>query len=446
MRGFIAALERSGELLHIARRVDLVHELSAFLCELRAGKAALFENTAAAIPVVGNLLNSRRRIARALGVEVAGIEARIMQALENPLQPVVAARAPWQEVSVENPDLAALPVPTFFEHETGPYITAGVIVARDRQTGGRNVSIARLKLLGGNRAFIGIAPNHHLAVLARKAHARGEKLEIAVTIGNHPAVVLASALYLRLGDDEYEPAGGLLGEPLLLARCASVDLEVAAACEIVLEGTIDQGEMVEEGPVSEYHGMYVHYKRGPVVTFHHLSRRRDAIFQAVQPGFHPEHVLIGAVAIGATTGRAVGAVVPSFERLIVTEAGSGRLSAIIVLRDPVPGDAKKAVFAAWASVNLLKNVVVVDADIDPLDSTQVDWAINTRVRFERDLLVVPGVRADRSDPLAVDGLIAKLGIDATKNAGDRDSWTIAAPPGEAIERVRAELRASGQLT
>jgi len=209
----------------------------------------------------------------------------------------------------------------------------------------------------------------------------------------------------------------------------------------VLEGTIDQNEMVEEGPVSEYHGMYVCYKRGPVVTFHHLSRRHDALFQVVQPGFHPEHLLIGAVAIGATTGRAVGAAVPSFERLIVTEAGCGRLSAIVVLREPLPGDARKAMFAAWASVNLLKNVVVVDADIDPLDPAQVDWAINTRTRFERDLVVVPGVRADRSDPIAADGLIAKLGIDATRTAGDRDDWTIAAPPHQVLERVRAELRA-----
>lgn len=440
MRGYLGELERAGELLRVSRRVDVVYEISAFLGELRCGRAVLFEDTGTSIPVVGNVLNSRRRIGHAIGVKVEAIEARIMRAIDNPVQPIVVGTAPWQEISIDNPDLIKLPVPTFFEYETGPYITGGLIVAKDPVTGRCNVSIARLKLLGGNRAFIGVAPNHHLSVLAQKAHARGEKLEVAVTIGNHAAVILASNLYLQLGDDEYEVAGELLGEPLLLARCRRVALEVAAACEIVLEGTIDQSETVEEGPVSEYHGMYVRYKRGPVVTFHHLSRRHDAMFQAVQPGFHPEHLLIGAVGIGATTGRAVGAVVPSFERLIVTEAGCGRFSAIIVLREPLPGDAKKAMFAAWASVNLLKNLVVVDADIDPLDPVQVDWAINTRTRFERDLVVVPGVRADRSDPMAVEGLIAKLGIDATETAGDREDWTIAAPPRQVLERVRAELR------
>ena len=440
MRGFLAALERGGELLRVTRPVGLVHEISAFLGECASGRAVLFEQTGTGIPVVGNVLNSRSRIARALGVEIDAIEPRIMRAVDQPLAPAPVKSAPWQEIEVDNPDLATLPVPTFFEHETGPYITGGVIVAKDAKTGRRNVSIARLKLLGGNRAFIGIAPNHHLAVLAREAHARGEKLEIAVTIGNHAAVLLASTLYLRLGDDEYEAAGALMGEPLMLARCGRVDLEAAAACEMVLEGTIDSGEMVEEGPVSEYHGMYVHYKRGPVVTFQRLSRRKDAIFQVVQPGFYPEHILMGAVSIGATTGRAVGTAVPSFHRLVVTDAGCGRLSAVIVLCDPAPGDARKAMFAAWASVNLLKNVVVVDADIDPLDPMRVDWAISTRTRYERDIVVVPGVRADRSDPMAAEGLIAKMGIYATMTAGDRKDWDIAAPPRDVVDKIRLELK------
>jgi 4-hydroxy-3-polyprenylbenzoate decarboxylase len=343
-------------------------------------------------------------------------------------------------VTVESPDLAALPVPTFFEHESGPYITAGVIVARDPETGRRNVSIARLKLLGGNRAYIGIAPNHHLSALARKARARGERLDLAVTVGNHPAVVLASNLYLELGADEYGAAGALLGEPLRVARCERANLEVAAACELVLEGTLDPTEAVDEGPVSEFHGMYERYGRGPVVTFHCLHRRRDAIFQVVEPGRHAEHVLIGAVAIGATTGRLVRGAVPSLERLVVSEGGAGRLSAVIVLRDPLPGDAKKSIFAAWAAVNLLKNVVVVDADVDPLDPLQVEWAISTRVRAERDVVVVPGVRADRSEPLESDGVVTKMGVDATRSAGDRGDWTRALPPAAVVARVRAELR------
>jgi len=441
LRPFLEVLRQSGELLLIVRRVDLVYQLSAFLAELDRGPAVRFEDTGTGIPVVGNLLNSRRRIALGLGVDEHALEASIGAAIDSRVSPTIVPSAPWQEVSIESPDLAVLPVPTFFEHETGPYITAGVIVAKDPESGRRNVSIARLKLLGGNRAFVGIAPNHHLSLLARKAQSLGRLLEIAVTIGNHPAVMLASNLYLPLGWDEYDAAGALLGEPIRLGRCETVDLEVAAGCEIVLEGTLDPHELVDEGEVSEFHGMYERYKRGPVVTFLRLSRRRDALFQVVEPGCHAEHLLIGGVAIGATTGRAVRLAVPSLDRLVVSEGGAGRLHAIAVLRDPQPGDARKVMFAAWASVNLLKTVVVVDADIDPTDPFRVEWAIATRVRPERDLVVVPGVRADRAEPLEAGGLITKVGIDATRTAGDRDDWTIAAPPAAVVEQVRTEVRA-----
>jgi 4-hydroxy-3-polyprenylbenzoate decarboxylase len=395
------------------------------------------------MPVVGNVLNSRERIALALGVEHAALEATIEAAVDAPIEPVVVDSAPWQAVSVDTPNLATLPVPTFFEHESGPYITAGVIVTTDPQTGRRNVSIARLKLLGGNRAFVGIAPNHHLAVLARKAQARGERLDLAVTIGNDPAVLMASNLYLGLGVDEYGPAGTLLGEPLRLAHCERANVDVAAGCEIVLEGTLDPAEVVDEGAVSEFHGMYERYKSGPVITFHCLHRRRDALFQVIEPGFHPEHLLMGGVAIGATTGRLVRAAVSTMERLVVTEGGAGRASAVIVLRDPLPGDAKKAMFAAWAAVNLIKHVVVVDHDVDPLDPFQVEHAVSTRVRAERDVVFVPGVRADRAEPLEVDGLVTKMGIDATRTAGDRADWTLAAPPADVVARVRAALARPG---
>jgi 4-hydroxy-3-polyprenylbenzoate decarboxylase len=440
IRGFLDRLEERGELLRVEREVDPVFEISAYLTELRRGPAALFERVRGhELPVVGNVLGSRERIASALGTEVGALDALLVDALARPVEPRLVDSGACQEVVVEDPDLASLPVPTFFEHETGPYVTAGAIVARDAQTGRRNWSIARLKLLGGNRAFIGIAPNHHLAVLARAAHARGEKLEIAVTIGNHPALLVAACYYLDLGEDELETAGALLGEPVELACCRSIDLEVPAQCEIVLEGTIDMGEIVDEGPVSEFHGMYETYKTGPVVTFSALTRRADAIYQAVQPGYNPEHVLLGAVAIGATLMRAIARAVPSVRAVAVTEGGSGRLHAVVALGEHRPGDPRKAMFAAWAAVNLVKVVTVVDDDVDVHDPVAVEWALGARMKADRDLVVVPGVRADRAEPLEQDGVIPKLGIDATRRAGDRADFTIAAPPAEVLARVRKDL-------
>src|SRR5258708_36863845 len=168
-----------------------------------------------------------------------------------------------------------------------------------------NLSIARLMPIGDNRALVGIAPNHHLAVLARGAQMRGEKLDIAVCIGNHPAVLVAPCLYLGLGDDELTIAGSLLGEPLEFARCIQSDLLVPAHCECVLEGTLDAAESVEEGPVSEFHGMYETCGSGMIAPFTHLTRRRDAFFQVIMPGYHREACLLGGVSISGGLAASV---------------------------------------------------------------------------------------------------------------------------------------------
>jgi 2,5-furandicarboxylate decarboxylase 1 len=440
LRGFLAGLERQGRLLRIAEPVDPRFEVSSVLQQLWDGPAVLFDSLRGSeLRLAGNLLNSEARFADALGVARAELQARIVASIEQPLPSRLVASAPCQEVAIETPDLARLPIPHFFEGETGPYITAGAIVAADSVTQARNLSFARLKPLGGNRAFIGIAPNHHLAQLARAAAARGETLPIAVTIGNHPAVLTAAALYLGLGDDELEVAGALLGEPVEVARCQTSALQVPAHCEIVLEGTLDAGELIEEGPVSEFHGLYETYGKGQVVTFQRMTRRCDAIYQAIQPGYHPEHVLIGGIAIAAGLARQLRQNIAGLHRVAVGMGGAGRLHAAVSLRAPRPGDARKAMFAIWGAVNLIKQVTVVDDDIDIADPLQVEWAVATRMKADRDLVVVPGVRADRSEPLERDGLVAKLGIDATRRDGDRPDWTRAAPPIAAMEKARRLL-------
>ncbi len=225
MRAFLSALQANGELVTISQPVRLDYEVAACLAQLDSGPALHFPATKSAsgtrtMPVVGNLLNSLPRFALGMGTTVDQIQASLVAAIENPLPHRVVSSAPCQEEEIIDPSLSdELPIPRFFEREGGPYITAGAIVARDRLTGHTNLSIARLMPLGGNRAFVGIAPNHHLAVLARAALARGEKLDIAVCIGNHPAVLVAACLYLGLGEDELPIAGSLLGEPLEVVRC-----------------------------------------------------------------------------------------------------------------------------------------------------------------------------------------------------------------------------------
>jgi 2,5-furandicarboxylate decarboxylase 1 len=444
LRGFLDRLEQRGELVRIAEPVSLRYELSALLAAADEGPALLFERVeGSSMPVVGGVLASRSRIAAGLDVEVDGIQDRMLAALASPLAPLEVADPACQEIQVESPDLGNLPIPWFFEHETGPYVTAGAIVARDVDSGASNLSIARLKPLGGSRALAGIAPNHHLAVLGRRAAARGETLPVAVTIGNHPAVLLASCLYLDLGADELHHAGGLLGEPIEVARTAE-GLAVPAECELVLEGRLDYTELVEEGLVSEFHGMYEDYGSGAVATFHRLTMRRDAVYQAIEPGRHREHLLLGGTPIAAGLTAALRRVVPAVRAVGVPEGGAGRLSAVVSLEAGArPGSAQRAMFAVWAEVSLIRTVTVVDADVDPWDHAEVEWARTAYARPDRDLIVVPGGAADRAEPLELRGRVAKLGIDATRKASDRADHRTAEPPAQASADARrrlAELR------
>ena len=432
LRPWLAQLATGGRLLELQDELDPADGLAARLVAHHREPVRVARVRGSELPVVANLLPSRALIAEALGVSEAGLGAHLQRALEAPLEPRISGDAACQELVEEHPDLARLPIPRFFEHEGGPYVTAGCIVARDPETGERNWSIARVRPLGGSRALVGIAPNHHLAVAARAARERGERLPIAVTVGNHPALLVAACLYLARGEDELRVAGALLGEPVALARCVRVPLEVPAGCELVLEGELDLDATVEEGPVSEFHGGYERYGQAATATFHCLTRRADAVYQVILPGFHPEHALLGGVAIAAGLERKLRRSVPSVRAVAVPESGAGRLSAVVALGPHEPGEGRAAALAALEAVNLVKLATAVDEDIDPWDDAAVAHAVATRVIFDRDLHVLPGMRADRAEPLERDGAVAKLAIDATRHAGDRADWTPARPPPEPV--------------
>jgi 2,5-furandicarboxylate decarboxylase 1 len=221
-------------------------------------------------------------------------------------------------------------------------------------------------------------------------------------------------MYVDLGFDEFEIAGGLLGEPLRLAAGKTVDVEAPAGCEIVIEGEIDPARLVDEGPFGEFSGIYESYGPSPVMRVTAVTMRADPIFQVIVPSNYPEHCLTGAIAIEATVFRAVQNAVPSLKEVVITQGGCGRLHIVLSVAQARPGEAKKAIFAAFAALNLGKLAIVVDDDIDPRDPAQVEWAMATRMRADRDVVIVPGVKTDRADPMEQGLTVAKMGIDATK--------------------------------
>lgn len=438
LRGFLLAAADRDDVRRVDVPLDPRFEVAAALAALDPGPVVHVAAVAgSAIPIVGNVLGSLERIALALGTDVAGIQERMLHAAATRGSVELVDDAPVQEVELDAV-ASSLPIPTFFERENGPYLTAGVIVTRDPVTGEGNASFARVRPLDDGRWLVGIAPNHHLNRMARRSP--DGRLPIAVVLGAHPAVQLAACLYLGLGDDELHHVEPLLGAPLRVTRCASVDLLVPADAEIVLEGELDVTDTVEEGLVSEYHGMYEDYGAAATARFSRITARRDPMLQVILPGWHREHLYLGAIPIAAGLRDAIARSVPNVGEVAVTEGGSGRLAAVIQLSDPRPGQAKQVMAAAWGSLSMLKQVTVVDDDIDVWDAIAVEWARVSRCRLDRDLVLLPDARTDRSEPLESGGTVTKIGFDALRRDGDRvEGWERAAPPADLAADVARRL-------
>ncbi len=443
-RAFLAALAERGELLTVDEEIDPVFDLSALL-SLTHEKFAVIANKikGSDFPAFGNLLADLDRIALAMDVPRADIQSALLNSVKRPVAPVLVENAPIQEQVFEGGVLAKLPVPTFFEKETGPYISAGLMIARDPETGLGNASYARLKILSPTEALIGIAPNHHLAIMARKAADKGEPLPFAVVLGAHPVIQLAACLYLGLGDDEMHCAGALLGEPVRVARCGHADILVPSEAEIVIEGYIHADKPIVEGLVSEYHGMYEDYGSGVLATFERMTARKDAMFQVIEPGYHAEHIYLAAVPIAASLKAQLARSILNVGEVAVTTTGMGRTNVVVQIDKPRPGQARRAMAICWGAVSIVKTVTIVDMDVDPWDVEAVELAKSTRMRVERDILIVKDFPADRSEPQEDGGMVAKIGYDATCKAGDRKEGYDKAVPSEAsYERMRKVIAAA----
>lgn len=414
LRGFLDVLRHAGALEEIEATVDPVHELGAALRAVeQSGKAALFRRVAGStMPVVGSVLGSHERIALALGCTRDELGDVLDRATAQPIAcREVDAPAPCQELRQAEVDLRALPVPTHAPHDAGPYINAGVVIARDPAGGRMNLSYVRFLVKGRDRVGVNINTWRHLRDFFEAAEARGENLPFCVALGVDPALMIAAAF--RYDGDEYEIAGALRGTPTPVVRATTCDLLVPATAEIVLEGEILAGERESEGPMAEYTGHYSGAGVQPVGRIKAVTHRREPIFETIA-GASFEHLLLGT----ATTRE------PKLKRLVlaastrVREAllppyASGFL-ALVSMAQPRPGEVRNVAIAAFNAHVNISTVVVVDDDVDVFNPSDVWWAVATRVRWERDTVVIPDALGNELHPSATrDGAIAKVIIDAT---------------------------------
>ncbi len=413
LRDWLAFLEGENYLKTVTKKVNLKYEIAA-LGKKADGKYALkFTNTGNDIPVVTGFAGNRALMAKAMGVEVEKAAEHFAWAQMNPLDCTLVAKenAPVKENISLTVDLTKLPIPVHHEKDSGSYITAALLIAKDPETGERNVAIHRLQVTGPNRLGILILPRH-LSHFYQKAEAMGKPLEIALAIGVDPIPLLASQALAPVGFDEFTIASRLYGKPVELVKCETVDLEVPAQAEFVLEGRLLPGIREMEGPFGEYPKYYGPASLKPVIELTAMTHRKNPIFHTIVPATM-EHCLLGAIPREGGMLQIIRNTVPTTLAVHLTPGGTCRYHVVIKIDKKHEGEAKNAMFAAFGASHEIKHVVVVDKDVDIFNMEDVEWAIATRSQAGRDVMIVERAAGNKLDPSTDDGIGDKMGIDAT---------------------------------
>ena len=414
LRVWLNQLVATGRLAVAHKGISLTDELAAVAKKLENERAVLFpEPGQHAMAVVANLFADRSWIADALGVSSSKLLSNFQNAVRHPLPWVEVATGPVQEVVHEKIDLLKqLPIPKHNELDSGPYITAALLIARNPKTEIQNVSIHRCQVSGPDRIGVLLLPRHTLHYF-RMAEEAGEGLEIALVIGVHPACILASQAIAALDSDEMEIAGALLGRPIEMVKCRTNRVRVPAHAEIVIEGRILPKVREPEGPFGEFPQYYGPRADREVIQVDAITHRKNAIFHTIIGG-GVEHLLLGGIPREATLLDHLQRSFPSVRDVRLTRGGTCRYHLAVKIDKKSQGEAKNIIMGAFGGHYDIKQVVVVDMDVNIDDETEIEWAIATRFQADRDLVIVSGAQGSKLDPSSDNGVSAKMGIDATK--------------------------------
>ena len=428
LRSFLDQLPAS-EVLAVDTPVDLDYSKTALALELEARKQfpvlRFNQPLGYDVPVVANLFADRERIARMVGTTRAGFNDTWSRALGRMIAAeMTTGAAPVQEVVQigEAVDVQTLPISRHFEADAGRYISSGILICKDPDTGVRNMSFQRLQMKGPNRFGASLHSRGHIWEHLQRAAGRGQDLEVAVVIGCHPAIYLAAAARVAMEVDELAVAGGLLGAPVQLARCKTIDMEVPAEAEYVIEGVLLGSELEDEGPFGEYTGYSTDRSTRNVFVVKAVTRRAKPIYLDIVPGLSNDHLLLGRSAKEAHVYGRLKEMVPNLTALNYPKSGT-HFHAYLSLRKTAEGQARHALMLLMGLDNYIKFAVAVDADVDVFNEEEVLWAMATRFQADTDMFMVPKVFCNRLDPSSVDGMSAKLALDATAPLAAKEQRT-----------------------
>ena len=422
--GFRPSLARMAEggRIHVFQdEADPHLQVAAFMKRLDGREALLFPRIKGhGIPVVGNLLCCRENCETAFGTDAAGIRDMIGRALGDPLTPELVPAAPVHDVVVTSGIDVGTLLPALFHapKDAGRYITAGIVIVQDPETGIYNASYHRLQLLGADRLGIKLDFGRHLRLAYERAQARGQSLPVAVCIGADLALHFTAATMgsqMPETADELAVAGGLAGRPLAVARAVTQPLLVPAESEFVLEGEILADDTAPEGPFGEFVGFAAPAAPAPVLKVSAVTHRARPIYHAIN-GYGRETIMLRKYVLEASLLKVLHAAVPIVTDAEMTAGGLHRFHAVVQVRKQTPqhnGFQRNAIMAAFGALKDLDLVIVVDEDIDIRDPLDVEYALATRMEASQDLIVVPDARGHEYVRIGRNGIRAKLGIDAT---------------------------------
>jgi 2,5-furandicarboxylate decarboxylase 1 len=386
--------------------------------------------------LVGNVMGSRRRLARALDTDERGLLGTLNQRL-NRLHPPVkvsSQQAPVQQVVLkdDDADLCALPVHLQHAADGAPYISAGIDYALFPGTGLTNVGCRRIMLRGPRQAGVDLIAPSDMRAIYLEAAAKKEPVPVAYAVGSHPADFLAAMVALP-SVDELDIVGAMRGQPAQVVKCVTSDIYVPADAEYVIEGYLDPAGHVEpEGPFGEYVGYYGVVKRNPVLHITAITHREDALFQTLTIGgralARTDTAQLSAMKTESAAWAALMASVREPLAVYATPSSGGMYNVRVSLRQRVPGDAKNAIAAIFGSHAEAKHVFAFDPDIDVFSDAETDWAFATRFQADRDMIVGSGFRVVPLDPsLGGARTGAKLGFDCTIPFGKANSLEFSVP-------------------
>ena len=446
LRGFLKQIEQRGQLHRISALVDPeleIAEISNRMLQV-GGPALLFENVKGSpFPVAVNVMGTVERVCWSMNMEqpeeleLLGKKLGMLQQPKPPkkisqaidfgkvLFDVVKAKPardlfpPCHQMVVKEPnlDLNTIPMIRPYSGDAGKIITLGLVITKDCETGIPNVGVYRLQLQSKTTMTV-----HWLSVRGgarhlRKAAAQGKKLEVAIALGVDPLIIMAAATPIPVDLSEWLFAGLYGGSGVNLAKCKTVDLEVPADSEFVLEGTITPGELLPDGPFGDHMGYYGGVEDSPLVRFQCVTHRKNPVYLTTFSGRPPKEEAMMAIALNRIYTPILRQQVSEIVDFFLPMEALSYKAAVISIDKAYPGQARRAALAFWSALpqfTYTKFVIVVDKDINIRDPRQVVWALTSKVDPSRDVFILPDTPFDTLDFASEKlGLGGRMGIDAT---------------------------------